>query len=423
MKTSEMSALIAVIVTLLGGILASVVTRRLVWPLLQRIVRRTPTLWDDVLNDEKLARYVSLVVAFGVFVVGVGTFPTTGVWSLSDEAADIVQRVIWVFFLVFQALVLSRLLTAFHDVYATLEVAESRPLKGYLQLVKIFIFIIIGVVIVAVITGQPVGYYVTGLGAMTAVLLLIFQDTILSLVASLQLTQNDMVRVGDWIQVPNCGVDGTVVDLALHTMKVRNWDNSTATIPTHQLVSESFLNWRGMTDAGLRRIKRSLFIDATRVRFLTEEEVEKFRSFPGLSDYIQEKKAAYMQEEKEEVLPDRGIRKHFDITNLGILRAYIEAYLRELSVIESENATLLVRHLSPTSQGIPIEVYAFFSSTEWVPYENAVSDIFDHLIATLPLFDLRLFQEPTGFDFRSDTDTPLQNSRKGIFRTGGEGEA
>ena len=239
--------------------------------------------------------------------------------------------------------------------------------------------------------------FVSGIGAMTAVLMLVFKDTILSLVASVQIASNDMVRLGDWVEMPKLNADGDVIDIALHTVKIRNFDNTITTVPTSKFIDESFKNWRGMSESGARRIKRSIYIDKSTIRFLTDEEVNRFKRFKLLEDYVEKK-----QEEIRafnESLGGSGEDVNWRrMTNIGTLRAYIVNYLRNHPKID-QSRTLLVRQLAPTPHGLPIELYVFSNDTKWVAYEGIQADIFDHIIALLPEFGLRLFQHPTGADW------------------------
>jgi miniconductance mechanosensitive channel len=240
-------------------------------------------------------------------------------------------------------------------------------------------------------------YFLGGIGAMAAVLMLVFKDTILSLVASVQMASNDMVRVGDWVEMPKFNADGDVIDIALHTVKIRNFDNTITTVPTSKFIDESFKNWRGMSESGARRIKRSIYIDKSSIRFLTEEEVNRFKRFMLLKDYV-EKKQEELRAFNKSVGGSGEEVNWRRMTNIGTLRAYVVNYLRNHPKID-QSRTLLVRQLAPTPNGLPIELYVFSNDTRWVAYEDIQADIFDHIIALLPEFGLRLFQHPTGADW------------------------
>jgi len=289
------------------------------------------------------------------------------------------------------ALAVSHALDAFNDFYERRPDARNKPIKGYLQVAKIVVFVLAGLSIVATLAGVKLLHVVTGLGAATAVFMLIFQDTILSLVASVQISGDGRVRIGDWIEMPSQNADGDVTDIALHTVTVRNFDNTITTIPTKKLVTESFRNWRGMQESGGRRIKRSIYLDQHSVRFLDAAALEQLGHFGLLDDYLQAKQQelgqwnAKVAEQHPEPVNARRM------TNLGTFRAYVERYLRSHPHIK-QNMTLLVRQMAPTPQGLPLEIYCF-APTAWAQYERTQSDVFDHLLAILPEFGLRVFQE------------------------------
>jgi miniconductance mechanosensitive channel len=269
-----------------------------------------------------------------------------------------------------------------------------------------------GLSIFSILLDRSLWVFLSGIGAMSAVLLLIFKDTILSLVASITITNNDMVHVGDWIEMPKYGADGDVIDVALHTVKVQNWDKTITTVPTHALMADSFKNWRGMSNSGGRRIKRSLFFDMNTVRFLVPDEIERFSQWSLLRDYICEKQAA-IERFNADPSRDEAIRADIrSLTNIGTLRAYIYNFVKANEKIHKD-MTLLVRQLSPSAEGLPIEIYCFTNDTDWVAYEEIQSDLFDHIIAIVPEFGLRVFQRPVGADF--------ERVRAGLV-TGGEDE-
>jgi miniconductance mechanosensitive channel len=318
-----------------------------------------------------------------------------------------VQRVALGFMVLVIVLAADRFLTALNDIYSTRPDAKSRPIKGYLQIVKIVFYIAAGIVVISTLMGQRPTLILGGFGAMTAVLLLVFRDTILSLVASIQITQYDMIAVGDWIEMPKYGADGDVIDIALHTVTIQNWDRTITTIPTHKLIEDSFKNWRGMRLAGGRRIKRSFHLDMNTLRFLTDEEVEKLGRWELLQEYIRGKleeidaynrsktTAKGSEGEDGDVIPYRR-----RLTNVGTLRAYIVSYLRQHPGIHKD-MILMVRQLQPGPDGVPMEVYAFTNDTNWVTYEGIQADIFDHILATVPEFGLRAFQSPSGRDLEA----------------------
>ncbi|MBU0555294.1 MAG: mechanosensitive ion channel family protein [Alphaproteobacteria bacterium] len=318
---------------------------------------------------------------------------------LPTSLVTVVQNVAGAFVILTIVLALSHGLSFINDLYQRRPDAANRPIKGYIQVLKIVLFAGAAILMVAQLMDKSPLLLLSGLGAMAAVILLVFKDTILSLVASVQLTSNDMLRVGDWIEMPQLNADGDVIDIALHTVKVQNWDKTITTIPTHRLIEESFKNWRGMSESGGRRIKRALMIDQTSVRFLSHEEEQGLRRFALLRDYLDQKQAELDQWNRR--IADDGLDpvNSRRVTNFGTLRAYIVAYLRANARI-SKGMTLMVRQLDPTPQGIPLEIYCFTTTTEWGEYEGIQADIFDHMLAVLDEFDLRVFQAPSGRDLR-----------------------
>ncbi|MFN2239174.1 MAG: mechanosensitive ion channel family protein, partial [Thermoanaerobaculia bacterium] len=309
----------------------------------------------------------------------------------------VTRNVALAFMILTIALAISALFAAINDIYLASERARTHPIKGYLQVAQIIVFVISILLMIAVLIERSPLLLLSGFGAMTAVLMLVFKDTILSLVASVQITTNDMLRVGDWIEMPQLGADGDVIDIALHTVKVQNWDKTITTIPTHRLISESYRNWRGMEESGGRRIKRAIHLDQTAIRYLTPEERTRMHRVSLLSEYITSKQAeleafnASLTEQGQEPVNTRRL------TNLGTFRAYVEAYLRHHPRVH-QGLTLLVRQQPPGPTGLPIEIYCFTNTVKWAEYEAVQSDIFDHLLAIVPEFGLRVFQQPTGAD-------------------------
>lgn len=326
---------------------------------------------------------------------------SAGIWrvpNLGIEYATVISNVAQSLIVVSIAMALVKGLTYANELYERLPMARNRPIKGYLQVLKIVVLCGAAVILISVLLNQSPLLLLSGLGAVTAVLLLVFKDTILSLVASVQLTTNDMLRVGDWIEMPGMNADGDVIDISLHTVKVQNFDKTITTIPTHRLVSDSFRNWRGMSESGGRRIKRSLIIDQNSVRFLSDEEVAGLEKFKMLKAYLAAKRDEIATWNAAELTGEDAPVNARRLTNIGTLRAYILAYLKWHPQI-SDNFTLLVRQLPPDSRGLPIEIYCFTDTTDWNTYEGIQSDIFDHLLAIIPEFHLDVFQEPSGRDF------------------------
>ena len=377
---------------LVAAIVVDLVVKFIVVRVVQTVAKRSSVTWDDALIEHNvIGRLVQLVPGLIIFV-GVPFVP-----GLPDAVVQLTRNVATGYMVLVATMALTSLLGAANTVYSSLAVAKSRPLKGFVQLLQIVVWILGAVLIVSAILDRSPLLLLSGFGAMTAILLLLFKDTILSLVASVQLTAQDMVRVGDWIEMPQFGADGDVFDVQLHTVKVRNWDKTITTIPTHRLISDSFRNWRGMSETGARRIKRAIYLDVNSIRFQTEEEIEHFKRFALLKDYIADKVqelADYNAALDEKV--DEAVNKR-RLTNIGSFRAYAWNYLKNRPDIHKE-MTLMVRQLDPGPEGLPLEIYCFTDTTVWVDYEGIQSDIFDHLLAIVPEFGLRLYQKPAGSD-------------------------
>ncbi len=348
--------------------------------------------WAQALSRRRVFRNLSYAVPLLVIMGNIGVLP------VDEKYGDILARLFLSAGLVFFFMAINGALSAWQDIYASSARAQTRSIKGYLELGKIVFWALCLVLIISILVNRSPLLMLSGLGALSAVLLLVFKDTLLSLVASTQMTSNDMLRIGDWIQMPQSGADGFVIDMALHTVKVQNWDKTVTTIPTYKLFSESYRNWRYMFESGGRRIKRTLRIDASTVRFLSEDEILALRRFALLGDYLDGK-----QNELEESNRALGTAAGHEVnrrrlTNLGTYRAYGMAYLRQQPEVR-QDMMLLVRMMEPESQGIPIEVYCFANNTAWVEYERIQGNIFDHLVAILPEMSLRLYQAPAGSDF------------------------
>ena len=377
---------------LAGAVIIDLIVKQILVRTVRAVARRSSATWDDALVTHNVfGRLVQVVPALIVFV-GVPFVP-----GLPEDGALLIRNVAMGYTVLMLTLALTAMLNAANTIYAASPMAKERPLKGFVQLLQIVVWILGGVLIVATVLDRSPLLLLSGFGAMTAILLLVFKDTILSLVASVQLTAQDMVRVGDWIEMPQFGADGDVVDVQLHTVKVQNWDKTITTIPTHRLITDSFKNWRGMSQSGGRRIKRCIFLDVSSIRFQTPDEVDHFTRFALLKDYIRNKDqelADYNAGLATEVDANVNRRR---LTNVGTFRAYAYNYLKNHPRIH-DDMTLIVRQLAAGPEGLPLEIYCFTNTTEWAAYEDVQSDIFDHLLAIVPEFGLRLFQKPAGSD-------------------------
>ncbi|WP_368563399.1 mechanosensitive ion channel family protein [Pseudoxanthomonas sp. UTMC 1351] len=380
--------------------LADWVTKRVLLRGLRKALNASPLgAGGNQVQPRVISRLAHVVPAI-VLAAGVAVVP-----DLPPLLVTVVRNVCVAFIILTVALAISATLDMVNEIYQRRPDAHNKPIKGYLQLLKIVVFVIAAVLIVAALIDRSPVILLSGLGAMMAVLILVFQDTLLSLVASMTISSNDMVRVGDWIEMPGQNADGDVIDIALHTVKVQNWDKTISTIPTKKLISESFKNWRGMSESGGRRIKRSLYLDQNSVRFLEPDERKRVHRFSLLDGYLASKEGelarwnAQLAERGKEPVNTRRV------TNLGTFRAYVEQYLRAHPGIH-QGMTLMVRQLQPTPTGLPLEIYCFTSTVDWSAYENIQSDIFDHLLAILPEFGLHVFQQPGGADLRQAMAAP-----------------
>ncbi|MCB2202266.1 mechanosensitive ion channel family protein [bacterium] len=382
-------AIMAVLVVLLA-MTSNFVARRILLEAVAQLVKRTTTTWDDVLMRRRLFHRLSHLAPALVIYATASLFP---------GAQQIIERLSTVYMILAGLFVLNAFLNGVVDIYNSYDVSRHRPMKGYVQLVQIVIAIFVGIYALARLMDRDPWPLLTGLGAMTAVLLLVFKDTILGLVASVQLSTNDMVRIGDWIEMPKYGADGDVIDVTLHTVKVQNWDKTITTIPSYALISDSFRNWRGMKESGGRRIKRALNIDLSTVQFCSAEMLDRFEKYQLIADYIRTRREEIAQFNKENGVDSSILVNGRNMTNLGTFRAYVAAYLRSHPRVHKD-MTFLIRYLAPGDNGLPLEIYVFSNDQVWANYEAIQADIFDHIFAVLPYFELRAFQHPTGSDFR-----------------------
>ena len=377
---------IVVLLTLLVCIIADLVVKKILLRGLKQVFNRFIDNAEDSLVLKMAARIANVVPAIIIYFV-------PDFFSNANKYVKLfLQRLSIILLIIFLTKSLMLLLDIVDSVYSKRNNAESRPIKGYLQLGKILLIIVAAILVISFILDKSPVLMLSGLGAVAAVLMLIFQDTILSLVASIQLNSNDMLKIGDWIVMPSHEVDGFVVEIALHTVKVQKWDKTIVTVPMRKLIEESFINWRGMFESGGRRIKRSLYIDQRSIRFLSDDEIKRLEDFVLLNDYLDEKQKEIAEWNAE--LASKGATpiNRRRITNIGTFRVYVEMYLRSNKAINHDMLTL-VRQLAPGTTGLPLEIYCFTQSTQWVDYEKAQADIFDHLLAILPVFGLRVFQD------------------------------
>lgn len=376
-------------------VLLDFILRKVFLNLFTRISEKTSNNFDNFMVKNKLPRNVAhilpLFIAFELLPVVFVDFPYWKGIFTKMLAIYAVFLSIWIF---------RSFINTLKDYFKTLPRLKDKPLDSYLQVFMIFAWLVGILFVFAILTNNPIWKFITALGAASAVVLLVFKDTILGFVASIQVSANDMLRIGDWITFEKYGADGDVIEINLATVKVQNFDKTITTIPTYSLISDSFKNWRGMTNSPGRRIKRALFIKMSSVHFLSKEEVEKLKKIQIINPYV---------DKREQVISDYNQKNQIDksllingrnLTNLGVFRKYVETYVEKHSGINKE-MTLMVRQLAPTTQGIPIEIYAFSSDKRWENYEYIMADIFDHIIAAIPSFNLELFELPNNSNFEA----------------------
>lgn len=383
---------VGMLALLLLAIVADLAAKRLLLAVVRGAVTRTRVHWDDALVTHNVFGRLAQIVPVLIIYYGIDVVPGIG-----TSIEHTVRNVAGAYMILMITLSVTAALSTLNHVYEASPAARERPIKGFVQLAQIAIYIIGAVLVVAALIDRSPVILLSGFGAMTAVLLIVFRDTLLSLVASIQLTSQDMIRVGDWLEMPQFGADGDVIDIALYTVTVQNWDKTITTIPTHRLISDSFKNWRGMSESGGRRIKRSISVDVNTIRVLTDEEIERFKNFALLRDYIDTKESELRAYNAVLDDPDESGVNLRRLTNIGTLRAYIHNYLKHHPKIH-DRMTLIVRQLQPGAEGLPIEIYAFSNDTNWNAYEGIQADIFDHICAIVPEFGLRLYQKPAGAD-------------------------
>jgi len=364
--------------------------------LINHWVRRTGNRWDDAFMEAGVFRRILRLLPVFFAYVGVERL------LVSSGSGIILSRILYALIILSVGRAIQALLDSVNRVYQMVDIQNRRPIKGYLQAMTIVLYVFVTIFAIATLLDKSPWGLFTMLGGLTAVLLLIFKDTILGFVAGIQLSAHDMVRVGDWIEMPKYGADGDVTEVTVNTVKVQNWDKTISTIPTYAMISDSFKNWRGMSDSGGRRIKRSVFLDMNSIRFVDDAMLARFREIDILSAYVEGKqKEIDANNQRDTMNLNRQVNGRRQ-TNVGIFRAYLKQFLSNHPMIHDE-MTFLVRQLQPTAQGLPIEIYVFSRDQVWANYEAIQADIFDHLLAAIPEFSLRVFQSPSGADVQTLT--------------------
>lgn len=385
---------VAVMAVLILAAMANFVAKRYILSALTHIISRSKSKWDDaILGQRTLKRLAHLAPALVVYVL------TPFALASLDIAIAFVRSALHVYMLVILMLVLDSLLNTVEIIYQGFRASREIPIKGFIQILKLVLYFLTAIFIVSILLNKTPIYLLSGIGALAAVMMLIFRDSILGFVAGIQLAANRMVSVGDWIEMPKYGADGDVLEVALTTVKVQNWDKTITTIPTYALISESFKNWRGMSESGGRRIKRSVSIDMSSIKFCDREMLERFEKIRYISDYVEKTKNELQEFNREIDVDTESLVNGRRMTNIGTFRAYVQAYLQNHPAI-NKDMTFLIRQLAPSENGLPIEIYVFSMDKVWANYEAIQADIFDHVLAVIPEFDLRVYQNPTGADFR-----------------------
>ena len=400
----KMIIIIAVILFL--ALIADLITKKVLIGSIQRIVKKSKTKWDDILVQKKvihrIAHFAPALVIYYASNISLEKYP---------DILNVVESGIYIYLIFIAMLALDAFFSALLDIYQTLPMSKDRPIKGYVQVIKIVIHSVGSILIISELLGKNPTAVFASLGALAAVLILVFRDTILGFVSSIQLSANKMVKPGDWISMPSREADGIVIEITVNTVKVRNWDKTISTIPTWALINESFQNWKGMQEMKGRRIARSVFIDIKSIKFANDEMLEKFKRFKLIKTYVEKRQEEIDEFNKKLGITDDDTVSRRRLTNVGIFRKYIEEYLAVHPKLHPNKLPYitLVRHLQPTEKGLPIQIYVFSKEYSWGEYEKVQADIFDHILAVISEFELRVFQNPSGDDFRSITQSNYTN--------------
>ncbi len=391
---SHISQFTAFLLLLIFSYLAYYITWKVIRKLLIPVFQRSKNKFDDLLVKHQFFRKIAYLV------------PAILLYHLADKSLDIFpdyvgifNSIIEIFFVVIAVLITDSLLSTLNDFYDRYDFAKDHPIKGLVQIIKIIIYVIAGLIIIGNLVNKDLSSLIIGMGTISAVLMLIFKDPILGFVGGLQLIFNKMLSIGDWITMPKFGADGIVLEINLTTVKIQNWDKTIVTIPTYSLISDSFQNWRGMEEAGGRRIKRAVYIDMDSITFCSDDMLEKFKKIVVLKPYLTEKEKELEAYNKKFKTDPESVVNGRRQTNIGVFRAYLKAYLENRPDIHND-MTFLVRQLQPSEKGLPVEIYVFAKTTEWAKYEDIQADIFDHILAVIPEFGLKVYQFPSNSGIR-----------------------
>jgi len=389
---SFLSTVGLVLIVILLSLLSNIVAKAIILKIVTRIVEKTTSKWDDIFLEQKVfTRLSHLAPALVIWFMAAWALKAYPLWLV------FVHNLTYIYLVGIGTIVVLAFVEAWHKIYNTLPVSQHRHIKGYVQLIKIFVVVIAVLVLVSVVFKKDISAILTSLGAMAAILILVFRDTLMGLVASIQLSADKMLKVNDWITIPKRDVDGLVIDITLNTVKIQNFDKTIITVPTYSLVNESFQNWKGMEEAGTRQIKRQIFIDMRSIRFLDMELKTKLSRIPVLKEYLETTEKQYEWALSGFDDPETPIFSSSHLTNLGVFRFYSEAFLRKHPMVDT-NQSVILRHRAPDGNGLPLQVYLFVRNNQFIPYENIQSEIFEHLLAGMNEFGLKVFQHPTGED-------------------------
>lgn len=390
----NLSTFIIVVALFLVAVLINYITKKIILAVIVKIIERSKTNWDNIMLKRKVFSRLSQVVPLIFIFIGI-----PHLFESTPGFIVFIQKSLYIYIIFWSTLIIDALLKSLNEIYENYDSSNERPIKGYIQVVQIIIYLMTFLLMLAVVLNKPIGYVLAGLGTLTAVFMLVFKDSLLGLTAGIQMSINKMVRIGDWISIPSQNADGTVIEITLNTVKVQNWDNTITTVPAYSLVSGSFQNWRGMEESGGRRIKRSILIDQTSIKFCDDAMLERFQKIDRLKEYVNSALKEIKEYNENNItnqdMPINGRR----LTNIGTFRQYIREYLLHHPEVNKE-LTVMVRQLQPTEKGIPLELYFFSKEKRWAFYEGIQSDIFDHLLSAIHQFELRVFQEPTGYDMQ-----------------------
>lgn len=385
-----LATVIMITIIVILSVIANYFAKKIILRFISEIVKKTKAKWDNILLEHKVFHKASHIVPAIIIYYFAPSIPNYQDW---------IEKIALCYIFAIGISALNSLLNAVNDIYSNFKISKTRPIKGLIQVVKIVVFLVGGITLISIVIDKNPLILLSGLGALSAVLMLVFKDSILGFVAGIQLSANDMVRVGDWIEMPKYNADGDVIDITLHTVKVKNWDKTITMIPSYTLISDAFKNWRGMHDTGGRRIKRSVYIDTTSIKFCTEEMLERFKKIHYLTEYIEKKEEEIAAYNREHNINTESKVNGRSLTNIGTFRVYIQNYLNNHPHIHKD-MIIMVRQLAAGETGLPLEIYCFTNDTKWTFYETVQADIFDHIFAVAPEFELKIFQKPSGFDIR-----------------------